>query len=366
MEKEEKVQIADGKCITIKREIDLNFALYNDSKKTYRSKFHVIEEKHDNAIIGMRFLKENDVIIDFKRDKITIDDNEYNLNSGSSDICFADKKLIEKSKVLNISRVNDELEQLINHYKEINPKIGDIGIKKHYIVLTERFNRIMKEYPVPLGIRDEVKNHLDELITNKIITETNTEFISPAFIIRKKNGKIRLVVDYRYLNSITKKTNQFVPKISEILSCLKCAKYFSQIDLNQGYCQIHVNKDDIPKKGFIILNRTFVFNKMPFGPCNAPSTFQLAMNEILKNIKNVFIYMDDILLYSETYETHIDLINETLLQLIKSGVSINFEKSTFAAESVNYLGHVITKDGIRPDISKIERLNICSINTKKD
>ncbi|KAG0440502.1 Retrovirus-related Pol polyprotein from transposon 17.6 [Dictyocoela muelleri] len=214
-------------------------------------------------------------------------------------------------------------------YKNKNPYIGDINIFNHKINLTSNFNKIMNEYLVPLGIRKDVEEHLEELINTKIISETSTEYISPAFIIKKKNGKLRLFVDYRYLNSITQKTHQYLPKISEILASLKDANIFSQIDLNQGYYQIRMYPDDIPKTGFKILRRTFVFNKMPFGLCNAPTTFQLTMEAILKGILNIFIYLDDILIFSRNIADHLKHLNSVLSRLIEYGVSINYDKSKF-------------------------------------
>ncbi|KAG0422431.1 Retrovirus-related Pol polyprotein from transposon opus, partial [Dictyocoela muelleri] len=89
------------------------------------------------------------------------------------------------------------------------------------------------------------------------------------------------------------------------------------------------------------------------------------MNEILNDISNVFVYLDDLLLYSPNYEEHIKLVETVLQRLYESGVSINFEKSSFALESVKYLGHIITLSGIQPDISKIDEINISAIRTKK-
>ncbi|KAG0440413.1 Retrovirus-related Pol polyprotein from transposon opus [Dictyocoela muelleri] len=129
----------------------------------------------------------------------------------------------------------------------------------------------MREYPVPIGMQDEVLSHLEPLIKNEINSEQETNYISPAFIIKKKNGKIRLVVDYRYLNSITKKVNQFTHNMFELLGKLKESKFFSSIDLNRGYYQIAIEDNDIEKTGFKIMNITFVFRRMPFGLCNAPT-----------------------------------------------------------------------------------------------
>ncbi|KAG0434077.1 Retrovirus-related Pol polyprotein from transposon 17.6 [Dictyocoela muelleri] len=104
---------------------------------------------------------------------------------------------------------------------------------------------------------------------------------------------------------------------------------------------------------------------MAFWLSNAPSTFQLAINELLKEIPNVFVYLDYILLYSPNYEEHLEILNTVLNRLHKSGVSINFEKSNFAFNSVKYLGHVITPSGIKHEIPKIDEINSNTIKTRK-
>ncbi|KAG0437017.1 Retrovirus-related Pol polyprotein from transposon opus [Dictyocoela muelleri] len=312
----------------------------------------------------MKFLREHDAVIDFKQKTLLIDDIEYKLNE-DEDICFADKSLIDKSKIFQIKNYENNIESLIKSYKERNPKLGDIKTFYHRIILEGEFKKILNEYPVPLGIREEVEEHINDLINAGVIKEAETDFISPAFIIRKKNGKLRLVVDYRYLNSLTRKNHQYIPKISEILASLKNSKVFSQLSLNQGYYQIRMHPDDINKTGFKILRRTFIFNKMPFGLCNAPTTFQLTMENILKGVSNVFIYLDDILVFSENRTEHFKHLEIVLNRLIEAGVSINFEKSKFGLESVNYLGHVITSCGIKPEISKVETFEQRPIKTKK-
>ncbi|KAG0442015.1 Retrovirus-related Pol polyprotein from transposon [Dictyocoela muelleri] len=112
------------------------------------------------------------------------------------------------------------------------------------------------------------------------------------------------------MNSITKKCHQFTPNMFELLGKLKGASIFSSLDLNQGYYQVSIAKDDIPKTGFKILNRTFVFNKMPFGLCNAQATFQRIMNEMLKDVRNILIYLDDIVVYSDNLNNHLNNLKE--------------------------------------------------------
>ncbi|KAG0435586.1 Retrovirus-related Pol polyprotein from transposon 17.6 [Dictyocoela muelleri] len=113
------------------------------------------------------------------------------------------------------------------------------------------------------------------------------------------------------------------------------------------------------------MNKTYVFKKMPFGLCNAPSTFQRAINYIFRNCDNVLIYMDDILLYSKILDEHKELLEKVFRILTSYNVSVNFEKSTFARDEIEFLGHKIYKFGIRPNISKLESYANFIPKTKK-
>ncbi|KAG0434279.1 Retrovirus-related Pol polyprotein from transposon 17.6 [Dictyocoela muelleri] len=145
------------------------------------------------------------------------------------------KKYSKKSKIYKIKNSDVKLSEMIQKFKNQNPTLGNIKNYEHSIELFDEFKLNKKEYTVPLALQNEVKDHLNSLINDGVIKESYSRYISPAFVIRKKNGKIRLVVDYRYLNSITRKTHQYTPKMFEILAKLRGSIIFSSIDLNQGY-----------------------------------------------------------------------------------------------------------------------------------
>ncbi|KAG0420675.1 Retrovirus-related Pol polyprotein from transposon 17.6 [Dictyocoela roeselum] len=205
-------------------------------------------------------------------------------------------------------------------------------------------------------MQDEVAEYLKTLSENDIIEEKDSTFISPAFIIKKKNRKLRLVVDYRYLNSITQKTHQFTPNMFELMSKIKQSKVFSTIDLNQVYYQIQITEDDVDKTDFKILNLTFVFKRMPFGLCNAPETFQKTMNTLFKNVENIIIYLDYILIYSQTIEDHYETLNKVFEIMKHNNISVNFEKSEFFKKEIEFLGHIITEKEITQNYLKLINL----------
>ncbi|KAG0441354.1 Transposon Tf2-6 polyprotein [Dictyocoela muelleri] len=365
LENEKTVEVANGSLVKIKKYCDVKFQIMNDENIFYKSKFMILPHPCNVLILGMRFLTENDTIINLKDGIISLDGKEYEVKARIPNFVAPDNDISRKTKIFSVKSVYSEINETINKAKIHNPEIGNIQIAKHKIELTGKFECAPREYPVPIGLQDEVKQHIKTLIKNDIIEEKESEIISPAFIIKKRNGKLRLVVDYRYLNSITRKDHQITPNIYEILAKLKGATIFSTLDLNNGYYQIKIEENDVFKTGFILMNKTYVFKRMPFGLCNAPSTFQKAMNNIFNEMKGVLVYMDDILLFSNTISDHKVLLNSVFEKLIGLGVSINFEKSVFAKEEVQFLGHKINKEGIMPIISNLDKYKDFRPKTKK-
>ncbi|KAG0420770.1 Retrovirus-related Pol polyprotein from transposon 17.6 [Dictyocoela roeselum] len=356
-------EVANGSTIKIRKYTNLKFNIFNDTSNTYTTRFNILPYPKGQPILGMRFLLENNSVINLREKTINIDGTKYDVEIHDETNTFEDE-VISKTRVYEIKDYKKKISELIKNQKTRNPRIGNIKNAEHKIEVFDTLKLIKREYQVPIGLTEDVEEHLETLLKDGIITEKYSSFISPAFAIRKKNGKIRLIVDYRALNSITVKCHQFTPNMFELLSRLKGATIFSNVDLNQGYYQVIIAKKDVDKTGFKILNRTFVFNKMPFGLCNAPSTFQRIMKGMLKKVKNIIIYLDDILIFSDNYRTHYETLSEVFEIFNSNNVLINFEKSKFLQSEIRFLGNHITADGIQPDISKINEYEFKAPKTK--
>ncbi|KAG0438392.1 Retrovirus-related Pol polyprotein from transposon [Dictyocoela muelleri] len=218
---------------------------------------------------------------------------------------------------------------------------------------------------LPIAIRDDAKMHIEELSKNGIIEEAETSYISPSFFVKKSNGKLRLIIDYRNLNNITIKAHNLRPKITDIFSGLKGKKVFSKIDLSQGFYQIKIREEDLYKTGFRVLGKTYVFKRMPFGLSNAPYTFQTALGKVIDDLLNTYSYIDDILVASDDLKSHIEDLNHILSRLNEHNFGINFDKCEFAKSSVVFLGHIISQDGIRPETSKVDTFKYREPKTRK-
>ena len=173
---------------------------------------------------------------------------------------------------------------------------------------------------------------------------------------RKKDGKLRFCIDYRRLNSKTIKDSYPLPRIDETLDLLSGAKYFSSLDLKAGYWQVEVAEIDKPKTAFTAGPLDFYeFNVLPFGLSNSPATFQRLMQASLGklHLNQCLLYLDDIIIYSETFEEHLQSLERVFSKLKEANLKLKPSKCFFLYKEVKYLGHLVSQEGIKPDPDKI-------------
>ena len=203
---------------------------------------------------------------------------------------------------------------------------------------------------------DALKSELIKLINKGLIVPSYSAWSSPIVLVMKKNGKWRLCTDYRKLNSMTVPDSYSLPNIDEIFSALGGATIFSTLDLFAGYHQIRMAEDSIDLTSFTTKFGNFLYKVMPFGLTGAPATFQREMNRILFDLlgKCVFVFLDDILIFSNSVEEHLVHLKQVFEILRKYEVKINIEKCCFFKEEVEVLGHVVSKNGLKTIKSKID------------
>ena len=174
--------------------------------------------------------------------------------------------------------------------------------------------------------------------------------------MRKKDESLRLCIDYRLLNKATIKNKYPLPRIDDLLDQLQGAEVFSKIDLRSGYHQLRVRSGDIPKTAFCTRYGHYEFLVMPFGLTNAPVAFMALMNDIFKPYldKFVIVFIDDILVYSKSKEDHEEHLRIVLQTLREKELYAKLNKCNFWLEQISFLGHVVSKDGVSVDPSKIE------------
>jgi hypothetical protein len=178
---------------------------------------------------------------------------------------------------------------------------------------------------------------------------------SPALFVKKKDGSLRMCVDYRPLNAVTIKNKYPLPRIDVLFDQLAGAQVFSKIDLRSGYHQIKIRASDVPKTAFSTRYGLYEFLVMSFGLTNAPAYFMYLMNSVFMNEldKFVVVFIDDILIYSKSKAEHAKHLRIVLQRLGDHKLYAKFSKCEFWLDSVKFLGHTISKNGISVDPSKV-------------
>jgi hypothetical protein len=177
-------------------------------------------------------------------------------------------------------------------------------------------------------------------------------------MVLKKEGSWRMCPDFHALNKLTIKNKFPIPVIDDLLDELSGTQFFTKLDLHSGYHQIHMKEADIPKTAFHTHEGHYEFLVMPFGLCNAPSTFQSLMNHVFRPFLRHFflVFFDDILIYSKTWTDHLNHVDQVLRLLSQHHLFLKQSKCSSGASEVEYLGHLVGKDGIRVDPRNIESM----------
>jgi hypothetical protein len=177
-------------------------------------------------------------------------------------------------------------------------------------------------------------------------------------MVLKKEDTWHMCPYFRSLNKITIKDKFPIPVIDDLLDELSGAQFFTKNDLHLGYHQIHMKEDDIPKNKFHTHEGHYEFLVMPFILCNAPSTFQILMNHVFHPFlcQFVLVFFDDILIYSKTWQSHLSHVDQVLQLLSQHQLFLKQSKCDFGAFEVEYLGHIVGKDGVHVDPKKIEAM----------
>ena len=203
-----------------------------------------------------------------------------------------------------------------------------------------------------------LREFIDEHVRIGFIRPSNSPHGAPVLFVRKKDGSLRLCVDFRGLNKISKKDRYPLPFISDLLSTAGKARLYTTIDLRHAYHLVRIADGDEWKTAFRTCYGSFEWRVMPFGLSNAPAAFQRFMNDIFSDLLDVhvIIYLDDILIYSDNPADHRKHVREVLRRLRKHGLYARPDKCRFSSDSVEYLGFILSKEGLKMDPSKVQTI----------
>ena len=187
------------------------------------------------------------------------------------------------------------------------------------------------------------------MLQHKFIRPSTSPWVAPIVLVIKKDGTTRFCVDYRRLNAVTIKDTYPLPRIDDMLDKLAKSEFFSTLDLASGYWQIDVDEKDKPKTAFNTGSGLYEFNVLPFGLTGAPSTFQRTMDFILMDTSHCLVYIDDVIVYSTTFAEHLADLEAVFRRLRQAGLKLKTQKCVWAKEEVRFLGHIVSKQGVKPD-----------------
>jgi hypothetical protein len=204
----------------------------------------------------------------------------------------------------------------------------------------------------------ELKVQLKEMLDKGYIRPSVSPWGAPTLFVKKKDGTLRLCIDYRQLNKMTIKNKYPFPRIDDLFDQLRGAAVFSKIDLRSGYHQVRIKDEDIHKTTFRTRYGHYEFVVVPFGLTNAPTTFMCLMNSVLNKYldKFVLVFVDDILVYSKNKEEHEEHLRMVLQVLREHQLYAKFNKCDFFQKEIQYLGHIISAEGVAVDPKKIKEI----------
>eukprot|EP00731_Ephydatia_muelleri_P006231 Em0003g479a len=237
--------------------------------------------------------------------------------------------------------------------------VGCTGVLKHSIN-TEGAQPIRQQVRrIPPYRRDEVSGMLSEMLQKGVIKKSASPWASPIVLAQKKDGTTRFCVDYRKVNTVTRRDAYPLPRIDDTLDTLSGSKWFSTLDLISGYWQVQMNPADQEKTAFCTPEGLFEFTVMPFGLCNAPATFQRLMDMILAGLQwnRCLVYLDDVIIIGRTFLDHLTNLSMVFERIRQAGLKLQPSKCKLCRKEVTFLGHIVSQDGIATDHSKTEQVS---------
>ena len=249
-----------------------------------------------------------------------------------------------------------ELDKVLHQYKDvISPDPGRTDVL-HLSINTGSSEPVRcHPYRIPPRWKEEVKVQIDQLLELGIIRPSTSPWSSSVVTVRKKDGGVRICIDYRAVNQVTLPDPYLMPLIEEILDTLASARFISKIDLNKGFHQIPIQTLDIPKTAFCTPWGKFEFAVMPFGLRNGPAVFQRLMDRLLhEDLAFSRVYIDDIAVFSASWEEHCLHIAQVLDRLRKAGLTANESKCQWGQTSCEFLGHIVGNGRVSPAELKVQ------------
>ena len=295
------------------------------------------------------------VIVDSLSGEVNLIGEEYSDEDWKSKIDLEDHLTADqRGAILAMLRGDDRVQA----FSMGDTEFGRLEVEKHHIELLDDTPIYQKPRRFPEHVSSEIERQCRELHLLDVIEPSRSPWSAPVVSVRKKDGTIRLCIDYRKLNAVTKPDRFPLPNLTDAVFSLSKMRWFSCLDLTRGYYQLPLDEASQEYTAFSTVHGHWQFKVLAFGLRNAPSAFQRAMLQVLAGFsrRNVIIYIDDLLIMTESFEEHLELVAKVLNTLVSYGVKVKLEKCKWFSKEVEYLGHVVGVDGVRKSASYLDKI----------
>lgn len=352
--------VANGKTVASSGIVTLPITLKD---RTVTLDVLVVNDVKHKLILGIDFWESIGIIPDLCKgqwsfsdpDLATFETQESNFLQSNIDLTAEQRKQIE--------------EVIDNHFENDNTKLGRTNLVKH-VIKTSSPPIKQRYYPVSVPMQGHIDKELDAMLKLGVIERSKSAWSSPILLIKKKDSTYRFCVDFRKVNKVTEKDAYPLPYVSAILDRLRGAKFITSLDVKTAYWQIPMDEESKQYTAFTIPGRgLFQFTRMPFGLHNAPATWQRLIDQVLGPDLEpyVFVYLDDIIIFADTFEKHLEILTEVMRRLRNAGLALSRDKCHFCQPELKYLGYVVNSQGLLADPEKVTAiLNIPTPKNSKE
>ena len=235
-------------------------------------------------------------------------------------------------------------------------KLGHTDLVKHCIDTGDNAPVKQPFRRAPMASRVIQEEEVKKMLEQGVIEPSTSSWASPVVLVRKKDGTYRFCVDYRRLNDLTKKDAYPLPRLDDSIEAMGGAQWFSTLDLHSGYWQVEMEEADKEKTAFVTRMGLYQFRVMPFGLTNAPATFERLMELVLKGLQweQLQVYLDDIVVFGVCFLVALFNLAQVFLRFRKAKLKMKVKKCKLFQRAVEFLGHIVSKDGVKCDPAKIE------------
>ena len=345
-----------GPYVIEKKENDLNYVIITPKRRRNRQLCHVnmLKAYHERKKVAQPVN-----VVSSDRNSHN-DLNEFELSNLSETTKLSNSDVLRnmdsKLSHLKPSQRQDVLD-LVHEYAQLFPDVlSRTDMISHDVDVGDA--PPIKQHPYRLNPTKAayLDQEIQYLLDNDFIEPSQSSWSSPCILVPKPDGSYRMCTDYRKVNNLTKSDNFPIPRIDDCVDKIGNAKYVSKFDLLKGFWQIPLSERAKEISAFVTPRGLYQYKVMPFGMRNSPATFQRLINRIISQIDGCEGYIDDVIIYSDTWEEHLEILRKFFKRLSEAKLTINLVKSEFGCGHVTYLGHIVGQGQVKSVNAKVEAI----------